>query len=121
MTEGSSAASRAALLVWVPAVVAPLMQRHFGAALLMLAFGKLVPSLLDRVVKLSIAKRVGNTHPMVTLVGALVGLRLVGPVGVLVGPAIVQCSFTLIQLYDREYGIPWTRASSGASSVRRDA
>ena len=114
MTEGSSAASRAALLVWVPAVVAPLMQRHFGAALLMLAFGKLVPSLLDRVVKLSIAKRVGNTHPMVTLVGALVGLRLVGP-------AIVQCSFTLIQLYDREYGIPWTRASSGASSVRRDA
>jgi predicted PurR-regulated permease PerM len=107
-------------LVWVPAVVAPLVQRHFGAALLMLTFGKLVPSLLDRVVKVSIAKRVGNAHPMVTLVGALVGLRLIGPVGVLVGPAIVQCSFTLVQLYDREYGLPWTRAGT-ASSVRRDA
>jgi predicted PurR-regulated permease PerM len=94
-------------------------QHRFGAALLMLAFGKLVPSLLDRVVKVSIAKRVGNAHPMVTLVGALVGLRLIGPVGVLVGPAIVQCTFTLIQLYDREYGLPWTRADT-ASTPRRD-
>ena len=85
----------------------------------MLAFGKLVPSLLDRVVKVSIARRVGNAHPLVTLVGALVGIRLLGPVGVLVGPAIVQGSLTLIQLYDREFGLPWSRANTASSGERK--
>jgi predicted PurR-regulated permease PerM len=95
-------------LVWVPAVVALILQGRPGAALTMFVLGKVVPSLIDRVVRAAISQRVGNTHPMVTLVGALVGLRLVGAVGILVGPTIVQCTLALIQLYEREYGLPWT-------------
>jgi predicted PurR-regulated permease PerM len=99
-------------LIWVPAVVVLLMQRHVGAAVLMLVFGKVIPSLIDRIVRTSISRRVGNTHPMVTLLGALAGVRLVGPVGVLIGPTIVQCSLALIGLYDREYGLPWTSSNA---------
>jgi predicted PurR-regulated permease PerM len=94
-------------LVWVPAVIAQLVQRRFGAALLMLVLGKLIPSLLDRVIRTVVSRRVGNTHPMVTLLGALAGVRLVGAVGVLIGPTIIQFSLALINLYDREYGVPW--------------
>jgi hypothetical protein len=61
----------------------------------MLVCGTLVPSLLDRSVRTVISRRVGNTHPMVTLVGVLVGIRLVGAVGVLIGPTLVQCSLPL--------------------------
>jgi predicted PurR-regulated permease PerM len=43
-------------------------------------------------------------HPLVTLLGTLVGLRLLGPIGLLVGPSLLQCSMTLVRLYDREYG-----------------
>jgi predicted PurR-regulated permease PerM len=95
-------------LVWLPSVVALIVQGRLGAAFTMFALGKIVPSLIDRVVRAVVSQRVGNTHPMVTLVGALVGLRLVGPVGILVGPTIVQCTLALIQLYEREYGLPWT-------------
>src|SRR5262249_54270047 len=42
-------------LVWVPAVVTTLMQRDMRSTLLMLAFGKLIPSIVDRVVKTSIS------------------------------------------------------------------
>jgi predicted PurR-regulated permease PerM len=90
-------------LVWVPAVATTLIQRDVRSTVLMLVFGKLIPSIVDRVVKTSVSRRLGGVHPMVTLVGALAGVRLVGAVGVLVGPTIVQCSLTLIQLYDREY------------------
>jgi predicted PurR-regulated permease PerM len=100
-------------IVWVPAVIVQLVQRRFVGAALMLIFGKLVPALLDRVLRTAISRRVGNTHPMVTLLGALVGVRLVGAVGVLIGPTIVQCSLALVGVYDREYGVPWTnRADS---------
>jgi len=98
-------------LVWVPAVIVQLVGRHFGAALTLVVFGKVIPSLLDRVVRTVISRRVGNTHPMVTLVGTLAGIRLVGAVGVLVGPTIVQCGLALVRLYEREYGLPWTTST----------
>src|SRR5262249_20937928 len=47
-------------LIWVPAVVVLLVQRHVGAAVLMLVFGKVIPSLIDRIVRTSISRRVGN-------------------------------------------------------------
>ena len=94
-------------LVWVPAVVVLLIQGRFGAAVLMLVFGKVIPALFDRVIRTAISRRVGNTHPLVTLLGALAGVRLLGAVGVLIGPTIVQSSLALIDLYDREYGLPW--------------
>jgi len=101
-------------LVWVPGVAALIVQGRLGAALTMFVLAKVVPSLIDRVVRAAISQRVGNTHPMVTLVGALIGLRLVGAVGILVGPTIVQCTLALIQLYEREYGFP--RGASRGSS-----
>ena len=97
-------------VVWVPAVIASLLHREYGAALMMIAFGKLVPAILNQVVRVSISRRVGNMHPMITLLGALIGVRLVGAVGVLIGPAFVQCSIALIHLYEREYGLPWATA-----------
>jgi predicted PurR-regulated permease PerM len=104
-------------IVWVPAVAAPLVRRDYGAALLMLACGKLVPALLDKVVRSAISQRVGNIHPMVTLVGVLAGVRLIGPAGVLMGPALVRCAMEFAMLYEREYGLPWTVADASQDAV----
>jgi predicted PurR-regulated permease PerM len=104
-------------VVWIPGVATLVVQGRLGAALTMLILGKVVPSLIDRLVRASISQRVGHAHPMVTLVGALVGLRLVGAVGILVGPTIVQCTLALVQLYEREYGLPWAGSRGSAPPV----
>ena len=96
-------------LVWIPATVVPLLHHRIGAVVIMLIAGKAVPSLIDRIVRAVVSRRVGNVHPMVTLVGALAGLTLVGVVGVLIGPTIIQCCLSLAALYEREYGLPWMR------------
>jgi predicted PurR-regulated permease PerM len=101
-------------LVWLPAVAAPAVRRDLVAALVMLVFGKVVPSLIDRVTRAEISKRVGKTHPLIVLAGTLVGLRLAGPIGVLIGPALVQCSFAVVRLFEREYGLPWTARTTYA-------
>jgi predicted PurR-regulated permease PerM len=93
-------------LVWVPATVAPLVRQDYGAALVIVAFGKMVPAILDRVVRSGISRRLGNLHPMVTLVGVLLGIRLFGAVGVIVGPALAQTGIALLQVFEREYGLP---------------
>jgi predicted PurR-regulated permease PerM len=99
-------------LVWVPAVVVQLIRGDYTAAIIMITLGKLIPSLLDRLTRARISRRLGNTHPMITLLGVLAGVRLIGAAGVLAGPALLRCSFTLVDLYEREYGLPWTRARS---------
>lgn len=95
-------------LVWVPGVVAPLVQQDYRAALIMVVFGKLVPAILDHVVRSGISRRLGNVHPMVTLVGVLLGVRLLGVAGIIVGPALAQTGIAMCQLFEREYGLWWT-------------
>jgi len=38
-------------------------------------------------------------------------VHLIGAVGVLIGPTIIQTSLALIDLYDREFGLPWAKPS----------
>ncbi len=105
-------------LVWVPAVIAPLMRRDYQAALIMVTCGKLIPAIFGLVVRTNVSRRVGNIHPMVTLVGVLIGIRLFGAAGVLVGPALTQTGLALAQLYEREYGVPWRVSdATGTSSA----
>jgi predicted PurR-regulated permease PerM len=101
-------------VVWVPAVVAPLVRQDYRAAAIMLVCGKLVPALLDRVVRSGISRRLGNVHPMVTLLGVLCGVRVFGVAGLIVGPALIQTGISLLQLYEREYGLSWAPSDEGA-------
>jgi predicted PurR-regulated permease PerM len=41
----------------------------------------------------------------VTLVGVVLGIRLFGAVGVIVGPALAQTGIALLQVFEREYGL----------------
>jgi len=89
-------------------VVVPLVQQDYRAVLIMVIFGKLIPAIVDRVVRSGISRRLGNIHPMVTLVGVLLGVRLLGVAGVIVGPALAQTGIAICQLFEREYGLWWT-------------
>jgi predicted PurR-regulated permease PerM len=99
-------------LVWVPAVVVTLIRRDYPGAITIIVLGKLIPSLLDRLIRARLSRRLGHTHPMITLLGVLAGVRLIGPVGILAGPALLRIGFTLVDLYEREYGLPWARSMS---------
>ena len=71
----------------------------------MLALAELVPAILDRSVKTGISRRLGNVHPMVTLAGVMLGIRLFGAAGVIVGPALAQTVIALLRVFEREYGL----------------
>jgi len=51
-------------------------------------------------------RRVGNLHPMITLVGAFLGLRYLGVLGMLFGPLAIAYFFELLHFYREEYESP---------------
>lgn len=111
-------------LVWLPAAGYLAMGGRYGAALFMLFAGAVVVSNLDNVVWLVVYRRVSGIHPMLTLVGALGGMRLFGMLGVLFGPLALSYFFELLRIYE-EMLAPSSpadgAAGDGAARVRRIA
>jgi hypothetical protein len=60
-----------------------------------------VVSNLDNLVWLAVYRRVSGIHPMLTLVGALAGMRVFGMLGVLFGPLALSYFFELLGIYGR--------------------
>jgi len=92
-------------LVWLPAAAWLAAQGRCGAAAFMLAWGAVVVANLDNVVWLIVYKRVSGIHPMVTLVGALAGMRVFGLLGVLFGPLALSYFLELLAIYE-ETAVP---------------
>ena len=91
-------------LVWLPATLVLLAQSRSGAAATMLFMGAGIASNVDNIVRPLVYKRVSDIHPMITLVGALAGVRYFGLLGILLGPLAIAYLFETLRAYREEYG-----------------
>ncbi|MBC7842333.1 MAG: AI-2E family transporter [Gemmatimonadaceae bacterium] len=92
-------------LVWVPAAIVLFATGNVGQAIGLSIFGGVVVSNIDNVMRPMVSKRVGNLHPLTTLLGAFAGIEYVGLIGVLLGPLAITWFFELLVIYDKEYGL----------------
>ena len=90
-------------MVWGPGVIALLLQHRPVAALLLALWGILVVGNVDYVIRPMVARRFAHVHPLVTLMGALIGVPFFGILGLLVGPLALSYFFELIDMYREEY------------------
>jgi predicted PurR-regulated permease PerM len=91
-------------LVWLPGVIALMIEGRYGAAIGLFAIGALVASNIDNVMRPVVNRRVSNLHPMTTLVGVFAGVGVLGLPGILLGPVAITYFFELVALYREEYG-----------------
>lgn len=92
-------------LVWVPAAIALFATGNVGQAVGLAVFGAVVVSNVDNIMRPIVSRRVGNLHPLTTLLGAFAGIEYIGLIGVLLGPLAITWFFELLVIYDKEYGL----------------
>ena len=92
-------------LVWGPGAIALVLDHRPGAAVLLALWGILIIGNIDYVIRPMVSRRWGHIHPLVTLIGALVGVPYLGILGLLIGPLAVSYFFELIDMYREEYVI----------------
>lgn len=92
-------------LVWVPAAIVLFATGNVGQAIGLSIFGGVVVSNIDNIMRPMVSKRVGNLHPLTTLLGAFAGIEYIGLIGVLLGPLAITWFFELLVIYDKEYGL----------------
>ena len=89
--------------MWVPLAALMALEHDWGAAAGLLAYGVLVVTQADNVLRLILQRRMAKTHPIVTLFGVLVGLPLFGFMGVIFGPLILAMFIFFVHLFKRKY------------------
>src|SRR5690348_6926410 len=90
-------------MVWGPGAVVLLLNHRPAAAVLLALWGLVVVGNVDYVIRPMVARRFAHIHPLVTLVGALIGVPYFGLLGLLVGPLALSYFFELIDMYREEY------------------
>lgn len=89
-------------LVWGPAGLIQLSQGNTGQGVGILLVGTIVIINIDNLLRIMLAKRMGDVHPLVTLAGIVLGVPIFGILGLVVGPTILSFFIVLMQVFARQ-------------------
>lgn len=90
-------------LVWVPGAIALLLDHRPGAAVFLALWGLVIVGNVDYLIRPLVSRHWGHIHPLVTLLGAVIGVPYLGLLGLLIGPLAVSYCFELVAMYREEY------------------
>ena len=91
------------MVVWVPLVLyAYAVGDNWQATWLML-YSIVVTGNVDYIARVTLLRRMGNVHPVITILGVIVGLNLFGFVGLIFGPLLVNYVLVVFDIYMNEF------------------
>ena len=68
--------------------------------MLLLAYGLLFIGNVDNVLRMIINRRIGNTHPIISIIGVFIGLPIFGILGLVFGPLLLSYFLLLLEIYE---------------------
>ncbi len=96
-------------LIWGPGAISLALDGRYAAAVGMAIFGIVIVGMVDNILRPFVYRRWAQIHPLVTLIGAIGGVRYFGVLGILIGPLGLSYFFELIRMYHEEYIEPASR------------
>ncbi|MGK9127044.1 AI-2E family transporter [Olivibacter sp. SA151] len=87
-------------MVFIPACIIKFIDGDTFNAIAMLLWGILLVSNIDNVLRLVIAKRVGDIHPIITIVGVIIGIPMFGIMGLVFGPLLLSYFLITVKIYE---------------------
>lgn len=92
------------LLGILPVFILTLSAGDTFAAWGILIYGFTVVGMTDNVFRLFVLKRLDDVHPLITLIGVIVGVPLFGFIGLIFGPLLISLFMVIVKIYSQEYG-----------------
>lgn len=89
-------------IVWVPALIIEFLQGNNTAAFALLIAGLFI-SFVDHLLRPIVQQRVGEIHPLLSLIGIVIGISLFGLIGIVIGPLLLSYFFLIVEMFSKEY------------------
>jgi predicted PurR-regulated permease PerM len=93
-------------LVWAPVAVYFFVIGHTWQGIFMILYGLLIMGTADNVVRFMLAKKMADVHPIITVLGVILGLQYFGFLGLIFGPLLISYFFILLKIYYVEFQRP---------------
>jgi len=91
------------MIIWVPLVIYLYSTGQSLTATGLTIYSIVVTGNVDYITRLGLLKKLGNVHPMVTVLGVIVGLKLFGFMGLIFGPLMISYFIILLRIYMNEF------------------
>lgn len=91
-------------LAYVPMTIIMIASGMPWKGLAVFLYGFIVIGSVDNIGRMWLQKKLGDTHPLITLFGVIAGLKLFGFIGFVFGPILIALFLLLIRIYSREFG-----------------
>lgn len=90
-------------LIWVPVAIYFMAIGDWLHAIMMLAYGGIVVSQCDNLIRFILQKKMADIHPLITIFGVVAGLPLFGFMGIIFGPLLVSLFLLFVDMFRKEY------------------
>ncbi|RYZ20229.1 MAG: AI-2E family transporter, partial [Sphingobacteriales bacterium] len=90
-------------IIWLPICVYMFAIGEVGMGIGLLLFSVIITGSIDNVLRFTLLKKLGDVHPLITVLGVIVGLPLFGFMGLIFGPLMISYLLLLIKIYRVEF------------------
>jgi len=91
------------MVMWVPLVIYMYASGDTWNASWLAVYSFLVTGNADYISRITLLKKMGHVHPVVTVLGVIVGLGLFGFIGLIFGPLLVSYIILIFKIYNNEF------------------
>src|SRR6185369_10870251 len=92
-----------AALAYIPLIIIFFANDQTWQGIAMIFYGFGVIGTVDNVLRFTLLKRIGNVHPLTTVFGVIVGLKMFGFIGLIFGPLLISLFMLLLKIYSSEF------------------
>ena len=90
-------------LIWFPAAIYLIVSGHVLPGILLMIYGIIIISNIDNLVKPLVIGSKSKIHPAIVLIGVLGGLKIMGLIGIVIGPLILAFLVIFFKLMGGEH------------------
>lgn len=87
----------------IPVFILTLSNGDTAQAWGILIYGIVIVGITDNVIRLYVLRRLDNVHPLITLIGVIIGIPLFGFIGLIFGPLLISLFLMIVRIYRKEY------------------
>lgn len=91
------------MIVWIPIMLYLFSQGLTWPAIGLGIYSLIVTGNVDYIARISFMKKIGNVHPLITVLGVIVGLNLFGFIGLIFGPLLISYFLIMVKIYVNEF------------------
>lgn len=84
----------------IPAGIILIAEGHTVKGILLIVYGLLIIGNIDNFLRMIINRRIGNTHPIISIIGVFIGIPLFGILGLVFGPLLLSYFLLLLEIYE---------------------